>query len=136
MNILGLDIGDKRIGIAITTSGVIASELTVVENNNQAIPFLIDLIKQKNIEKVVVGLPCLKSGDESLQAKKVKGFITEFLEKNPIPLFYEDEILTSKEAERILKEQGLGWEQAKLRIDQLSARLILEQYLSHSKEEI
>jgi len=131
MNILGLDIGDKRIGIALSESGVIARELVTVENNQRAIPFLIDLIKQRNIAKLVVGMPKLRSGEESLQGKKIKGFIVEFLEKNPIPLVYEDEILTSKEAERILKEQGLGWEQAKLRVDQLSARLILEQYLGH-----
>lgn len=131
MNILGLDIGDKRIGIAHCASGTIAFELTTIENNEQAIAFLIDLFKTRNIAKVVAGLPMLRSGEESLQAKKIKGFMVELLEKNPIPLVYENEILTSKEAERILKEQGLGWEQIRVRVDQLSAKLILEQYLSH-----
>lgn len=131
MNILALDIGDKKIGIAISDSGVIASELTTIANDEQAIPFLVDLCSTKNVTKIVVGLPRLKSGEESLQAKKIKGFMVEFLEKNPIPLVYEDEILTTKEAERILKEQGLNWEQIAARVDQLSAKLILEQYLSH-----
>lgn len=131
MNIIALDVGDKRIGVAISQSGIIASELTTIENNDQAIAFLIDLCKQKNIEKIVVGLPLLKSGDESLQAKKVKGFIVELTEKYPIPISYEDEIYTSKESERILKEQGLNIDQIKIRVDQLSARLILEQYLGH-----
>jgi putative Holliday junction resolvase len=131
MNILGLDIGDKKIGIAISESGIIASELTTIANDEQSIPFLIDLCNTKNVEKIVVGLPRLRSGEESLQAKKIKGFMTEFLEKNPMPLVYEDEILTTKEAERILISQGMGFEQINARVDQLSARLILEQYLSH-----
>jgi len=130
MNLLGLDIGDKKIGIAISTSGIIASELTTIPNNERAISFLIDLIKQKNISTLVVGLPRLRSGDESFQAKKVRGFMVELTEKNPIPVVYEDEILTSKEAERILKEQGLANEQIRERVDQMSAKLILEQHLN------
>ena len=131
MNILALDIGDKRIGIAISESGVIASELTTIENNREAMPFLKDLIAQRKIEKLVVGLPLLASGDESLQAKKVKGFMVEFLEHNPIPMVYEDEHLTSKEAERLLKESNLTGKQIADRVDQMSAKIILEQYLSH-----
>lgn len=131
MNILALDIGDKRIGIAISESGIIASELTTINNNEQAIPFLIDLIKQRKAEKVVVGLPLLKSGDISLQAKKVKGFVIDLTEKYPVPISYEDEILTSKEAERLLREQSLTSEQIQKRIDQMSAKIILEQYISH-----
>lgn len=131
MVILALDIGEKRIGIAISESEVIASELTTIENNQQAISFLIDLIKQRRIKKIIVGLPLLRSGKKSLQSKKVKGFVVELTEKYPIPVSYEDEILTTKEAERLLKEQGLGVEQIRQRSDQMSAKLILEQYLSH-----
>ncbi|OGD66181.1 hypothetical protein A3F08_02510 [Candidatus Berkelbacteria bacterium RIFCSPHIGHO2_12_FULL_36_9] len=131
MNIIGLDIGDKRIGIAVSQSGVIASELTTIENNKQAIPFLIDLIKQRNVNHLIVGFPLLKSGDISLQAKKVKGFVVELCEKYPIPVSYEDEILTSYEAERLLKEQNLTVEQIRQRSDQMAAKIILEQYLSH-----
>lgn len=131
MTILALDIGEKRIGIAVSESGVIAQELTTIENNDRVIPFLIDLIKQRKVAKIVVGLPYFKSGDITLQAKKIKGFVVELVEKYSIPIAYEDEILTSREAERLLHEQGLGSEQIKARVDQMSAKIILEQYLSH-----
>jgi putative Holliday junction resolvase len=131
MNILSLDIGNKKIGIAISESGIIASELTTIINDEKAISFLIDLFNARNIEKIIVGLPLLRSGDESLQSKMVKGFIVELLDKYKIPVVYEDEILTTKEAERILKQNGAPISEIIRRTDQLSARLILEQYLSH-----
>lgn len=130
MSLIGLDIGDKKIGIAISESGVIAEELTTIKNDNLAIPFIIDLIKQKKVARLIIGLPLLESGDESLQAKKIKGFVMELTKRYPISVEYENEILTSKEAERILYEQGFGQEQIKARVDQMSAKIILEQYLN------
>jgi putative Holliday junction resolvase len=136
MNILSLDIGNKKIGIAISESGIIASELTTIANDEKAISFLIDLFNTKNIEKIIVGLPLLRSGDESLQAKMVKGFIVELLDKYQIPVVYEDEILTTKEAERILKQNGAPVSEIIRRTDQLSAKLILEQYLNNNLDNI
>lgn len=136
MNILSLDIGNKKIGIAISESGIIASELTTIANDEKAISFLIDLFNTRNIEKIIVGLPLLRSGDESLQAKMVKGFIVELLDKYQIPVVYEDEILTTKEAERILKQNGAPVSEIIRRTDQLSAKLILEQYLNNNLDNI
>jgi putative holliday junction resolvase len=130
MNILALDVGIKKIGIAISESGIIASELTTIANDEKTIVFLIDLIKERKIEKIVIGLPHLKSGDESPQAKLVKGFVVELLEKYKIPIVYEDEILTTKEAERLLNLEGAPLSEVIRRTDQLSAKLILEQYLN------
>ena len=136
MNILSLDIGNKKIGIAISESGIIASELTTIANDEKATNFLIDLFNTRNIEKIIVGLPLLRSGDESLQAKMVKGFIVKLLDKYQIPVVYEDEILTTKEAERILKQNGAPVSEIIRRTDQLSAKLILEQYLNNNLDNI
>jgi len=130
MVILALDIGQKKIGIAITSSGIIAQELTTIENNQKAIVFLADLVRQRKIGKIVVGLPVLKSGTISTQAKFVKGFMAELEDHIKLPVEYEDEYLTTKEAERILRETGLTQEQIKTRVDQMSAKIILEQYLN------
>jgi putative Holliday junction resolvase len=94
------------------------------------------LFNTRNIEKIIVGLPLLRSGDESLQAKMVKGFIVELLDKYQIPVVYEDEILTTKEAERILKQNGAPVSEIIRRTDQLSAKLILEQYLNNNLDNI
>lgn len=131
MNYLGLDIGTKRIGCAISESGVIAREYKTiaVTDTNQAIKDIISICQKENIEKIVVGLPQNMDDTESDFTKEVKDFVQKMKVRIKIPIVFEDERLTSKEAERLLKENKIKKEELKKRIDQFSAKLILEQYL-------
>lgn len=128
--LLSLDVGDKRVGIAISESGILANELTTIKNDQTAFLFIKDLIIQRKIDKLIVGLPVLKSGSLSKQAIKTKLFIRQLLYEISIPVVYENEYLTTKEAQRILKNLNLNSDQIALRLDQMSAKLILEQYIN------
>jgi putative Holliday junction resolvase len=79
------------------------------------------------VGEIVIGLPLNLKGKEGKQAKKVQYFVEELKKEISLPIILEDERLTTKEAERILKEKGVKGRKEK--IDTLSAVLILEQYL-------
>lgn len=131
MNYLGLDVGKKRIGVAISESGVIASEYKtiIVSDINQIIRDIINICQKKEIQKIILGLPKNMDGSESEFTKEVRNFVEKMKKQIKIPILFEDERLTSKEAERLLKEQNVDFTKIKKRIDQFSAKLILEQYL-------
>jgi len=129
MRILALDIGKKRIGLAISHSGIIASEYLTLENNKDLLKKISDILAKENIEKIIIGLPQNMDGTESVYAKEVLQFAEKLRKVTKIFILFEDERLTTKEAERQLREQGVSSEDLKKRIDQYAAKLILEQYL-------
>lgn len=136
MSILALDIGSKKIGLAISRSELLAEEFCTVSAGSvdQMIMEIIFLIKREKISKLVIGFPkSLKT--VSAQEKKIKKFaniLQNQLKKLYLvmEIFFEDETLTSKEAERILFSQGKSLEEVLRRRDQLAAKLILDQYLN------
>jgi putative holliday junction resolvase len=97
MRILGLDVGDVRIGVAITDkSGTIASPLTVIKNDDQARENLNRIIKENSIEKIIVGLPYNLKGEVAFQAKKVIDFIENNIKSYGVEVELIDERFTSK----------------------------------------
>lgn len=140
MSFLGLDIGQKRIGMAI--GDVIAEEYETIEVANpaksfldqnigttQAIEKLRAVINSQMIEKVIVGLPFNEDGSPSPMSEKILQFSELLGQSADVPIETVDELLTSFAAEEMLKEEGLTIKEAKTRVDQLSAKLILQQYL-------
>lgn len=129
-NILGIDIGQKRIGIAISRDGLVVG-FGVINNIGleQTINEIGRIIRQEDISQVIIGLPKNK---DSLQSDKIHKFAIEVTKKLNISIDYVDETLTSKEAERILKNSGLDpkSEKYKQEVDKISAKLILEQFLN------
>lgn len=130
MKYLGLDIGEKRIGVAISESGVIARELSTiyVVSKEQAIREIVDIITKNQIGKVVIGFPKHMDGTHNHSTSEVQEFADKLRRQVEIPIIFEDERLTSVEAERLLKEQGIYNHELKEKVDQFSAKLILEQY--------
>lgn len=130
MKILGLDIGEKRFGLAMA-DGKIASTYAVIKIDDlaKAILEVNRIIRQENIEKIIIGIP---KNQDTLQADKIHKFAMELSKVINLPIEYIDETLTSKEAERILLSSGLEptSEKYKQEVDKISAKLILEQYLS------
>ncbi len=128
-NILSIDIGLKRIGIAISQDGKIAIPLRAVIRKNRDIASndVRQIIKNWNINKLIVGIPNGSNRDE--MERRFKHFVSLLKFDNEI--IYENEELTSFEAEQILGNEIRHSRDG--RIDSLSAKIILEQYLQRIK---
>ncbi|MBL7662417.1 Holliday junction resolvase RuvX [bacterium] len=132
--ILALDVGDKRIGLACSDAlGLTVRPLGTI-NRRDSYTKLKKLIQVEKISKLLIGLPLLLDGSESLQTKKVKKFTAEletFLAQNQINLVVQlfDERLTTVAAEEYILGAGLKNEDRRKRLDEISACLLLESYL-------
>lgn len=129
---LGLDLGEKRIGVAISDeSGTIATPLTTIERGRDDVAELVRLAWEWEVVAVVVGLPTGLSGREGPQAAATRAFaegLAAALGPQP-PLRFWDERLTTAIAERVLREQKVRGEAKKGRRDALAAAVILQGYL-------
>lgn len=135
---LGLDIGRKRIGIAISESGILARPYAVAQNKdlNQSIDEIWAICEKEKVEKIIIGLPKLKSSSETTQTRYVRDFIIQLKQKIKTPVATVDEYLSSKEAERLLKEADpkitKNRRVMREKTDQMAAKLILEQYFNNN----
>lgn len=130
--ILGLDVGDKTIGVAVSDLlGITAQGVTTVirESNKQSYEDLKKIIDEYEINKVVVGLPKNMDGTIGPQSEKVMKFAEKLKNKYKIELIYIDERLTTVSAERILIEGDVRRENRKKVIDKVAATYILQFYL-------
>lgn len=128
--ILGLDIGDKRIGVAVSDPfGLFAVEVGLIlrDNDKHAIEQIEKYCNDYKVKKIIAGLPYNMDGTLGEQAKKTIKFIEKLSEFYEI--IYQDERLTSFEAEEILKREKKKYTRNKGLIDIKSACLILESYL-------
>ncbi len=128
--ILGLDIGKKRIGIAMSDiMGLIAHPVETIdrEPEHKAIAKIKEICNNNNIKKIVAGLPKNMNNTLGTQAQDCINFTENF--KNEYEIIFEDERLTSKQAEFILAQTGHKYTKDKKLVDLKSACLILQQYL-------
>jgi len=136
MRILGLDVGDRRIGVAISDPvEIIASPLTVInrDDDNSAISAILQLIGQYDVKRIVVGLPYSLDGSLGRQAGKVKDFVNKLSENTSLGVELRDERLSTVAAEHLLR--GAGKRKAKERssLDAAAAAFILQGYLDSLK---
>lgn len=139
MRYLGLDLGTTSLGVAISDkTNTLVSPLTLIkfkkEDYNEALNKLLEIIRDKNISRVVLGLP--KNMDNSLgfAAQRSLNF-KKILERENIEVILEDERLTTVEAINIMKNNGLKRINEQNKTDVLSAVLILESYLKRQNYE-
>lgn len=128
--ILGLDIGKKRIGISMSDiMGLIAHPVETIarEPENLAIEKIKKICKDNNIKKIVAGLPKNMNNTIGEQAQDCMKFADNF--KDEYEIIFEDERLTSKQAEYILAQTGRKYTKDKKLVDLKSACIILQQYL-------
>jgi putative holliday junction resolvase len=132
MRILGIDYGDRRIGLAISDrEEKLASRFLTVENRNleKSIEAIKNIITKENVEKIIVGLPVgLKMKSE--QTEKTRLFIGELKQKINLSIIEANEVFTSKMAEENLLNAGVKRGEIKNIIDQEAARIILQDYLN------
>jgi len=129
-----MDLGQRRIGLAIAEDFLVASLDTIrVSDRQDALTKILEICRQERVEKIVLGLP--KNKAESSE-DMVRSFALELNKYISLPIEFVDETLTSKEAERILREIKVDPRQEKYKkeIDRISAKLILEQYLREINE--
>lgn len=130
--ILGLDIGDKHIGIAVSDPlGLTAQGYRTYKRGDRAtdLAFFEDVVAQYNAATLVVGLPLNMDGSESAQSRKTVNYAQWLKKQLGLEVVYLDERLTSKESERVLIAGNTRREKRKDYIDTLAAQLILQQYL-------
>ena len=134
MRLLGLDIGDKRIGVAVTDKlETIASPLTVIANDDKLKENLSKIIKDYDVRTVIVGVPYNLKGEHGFQAEKVKSLVDEVLKEICPEIEYIDERFTSKISSGILKAEGKKVKKSAGNIDKISAAVILNDYLTIKK---
>jgi putative Holliday junction resolvase len=135
MRSLGLDIGDKRIGVALSDpDGILASPLTIINRSDESLDIeaIIDIIKSQEVGRVIVGLPYSLDGSLGEQAEKVKAFTQKLASRIQVPLEYRDERLTTVMAERLGRAGGK--KRGKTGDDAQAAALILQGYLDEGRE--
>jgi len=139
MKYLGLDLGTKSLGLAISDNqGLISLPFKVLKHNDDyplLISLLQDIIENENIERLVLGWPKNMNNTEGIRAQKTREF-KELLEKNiAIPVELIDERLSSLQAEKYLIDNNMRRNKRKKVIDALAASIILESFLERKKNE-
>ncbi|HIS89185.1 TPA: Holliday junction resolvase RuvX [Candidatus Avigastranaerophilus faecigallinarum] len=135
--IVGLDIGKKRIGISISDiMGLIAHPVETIqrEPENLAIEKIKKICKENNVKKIVAGLPKNMNNTIGEQAQDCIDFANNF--KDEYEIIFEDERLTSKQAEYILAQTGRKYTKDKKLVDLKSACIILQQYLDSPRKNL
>ncbi|MBN1405840.1 MAG: Holliday junction resolvase RuvX [Candidatus Omnitrophica bacterium] len=132
MRTLALDVGDRRIGVAISDqTDTIATGISVIERKTleNDINIIIGFIRHYQPNELVVGLPITMKGTESKQTQKVNKFINQLKEKISIPIVPYCERLSTKEGERLLLSADVSRKKRKSLIDKVAAQIILQTYL-------
>jgi putative holliday junction resolvase len=129
---LGLDVGGKRIGIAGCDGlGMMATGITTIWRTSfqEDLAQLSEIIKERSVEVLVIGLPYTMDGNIGSQAKQVQKFGRRVSAALEIPIEYIDERLTSYAAEEMMKMANISVSQNKATIDRIAAAVILQQWL-------
>jgi putative holliday junction resolvase len=129
---LGLDLGSKRIGAALSDPlGFTAQPLTVLSSagTQKDIEAIGELVEKHEVTQVIVGLPLNMDGTESATTAKVREFTVKLAARLGVQVFFVDERLSSKQAERAMIEGGARRDKRKEKNDQVAAALLLDSAL-------
>jgi len=133
LRIMGLDVGEKTIGVAVSDPlGWTAQGVTTIRRRGsleEDLKAILRLVQEYRVERVVVGLPRNMNGSLGPQAKKVLDFMQALEERLKLPVVPWDERLTTSAAERVLIAADLSRRRRKGVVDRLAAVLILQSYL-------
>ena len=126
MRILGIDYGDKKIGLAFGDSSVrVAVPLEVISNEGATtIDLLVHRVNEENIDRIVVGVPLPQGNHSSVQLEKTRSFIASLAQATDVQVVEEDESFTSAESIRLQKE-----DHSRVDEDALAAMLIVQAYI-------
>lgn len=134
MRVLGLDFGEKRIGVSVSDElGLTAQGITTIirKNNKQVMDELKQVIHRYQVEQVVIGYPLRLDGSEGIQCEKVNHFGRYIETAFGLPVVKWDKTLSSQATEDVLREADVHWKKRRLVVDKVAATLILQSYLDH-----
>ena len=138
MRILGLDIGDRRIGVALSDPGaILATPLVILESRNadKNVAAIVALVNQHEVGQIVAGIPLQMDGGIGPQAEKVQAFVEKLKQQTNIPVVLRDERLTTYSAQVLMREAHPEKKKKKTRDDAIAAALILQGYLDEIRHE-
>jgi putative holliday junction resolvase len=130
--VLGLDVGSKTIGMAVSDPlGITAQGLPTLRRKNKRLDFeqLANVLRQYEVSEIVVGYPLRLSGNEGTQSEKMQRFAEELREKFDLPVHLWDERLTSSQANRVLRDSELSIKKRGEAVDRMAAVLILQNWM-------
>lgn len=133
--VMGLDYGSKTIGVAISDElGLTAQPFETIERSGEnklrrSLARISEIVKEKNIRKIVVGLPVNMSGENGERVDLTLAFVEKLKSRVDVPIIMQDERLTTIEADEILDESGVKKKDRKQFIDQIAAGIILREYM-------
>ena len=141
MRILGIDLGRRRVGLAISdpTRTLARPLATLTIEGDSAVERVVREIERlaadaDGLDAVVVGMPAGLDGAPTARTVEVSRFITRLRERIALPVHHEDERLTSIEAESRLAQRQRDWRKRKARLDAAAAAIILQDYLDRHTE--
>lgn len=135
MRILGLDYGSKTVGVALSDATcLIAQPLETIERKQenklrQTYARIEALVVEHDVDKIVLGLPKMMNNTEGPRVQATREFAENLERRTGLPIIFEDERLTTVEANRILEETGVCVSGRKEHIDKMAAAIILQSYL-------
>lgn len=136
--LLGLDVGDARIGVARSDElGIAAHPLCTLTRKNRQVDLVAisDLVSIHKVERVIIGLPISLDGTIGTQARSVQKFAQRLRKVIKVPIEFWDERFTTVEAEDVLRELNKNSKEQKDIIDQVAATIILSEYLERQRKE-
>ena len=137
MRLMGLDVGDKRIGVALSDEGaLIASPRETLERkgNRKDIAHLLELAAREDVSEILIGMPLSLDGSAGPQAEKVSRFVEALKAETEIKVTTWDERLSTVAAERVLIEGDMSRAKRKKTIDRVAAAVILQGYLDSRQQ--
>lgn len=136
MRVLGVDFGERRIGLAVSDElAITAKPLYTIESRGYRADAarVAEVARAQGAGAILVGLPLHMSGESSPLAKRARRFAQALGAVTEVPVEMWDERLSTVEAERALRETGLSRDRRRERIDAAAAAIILQSYLDRSK---
>lgn len=135
--ILGIDFGHARIGLAISDElRLLAHPLETIRANNDSIEKIAEIVRERKIDGVVVGVPRHMSGEMGEAAKQTLEFVAKLRAQISCPVETWDERLTTVAAERALREAGKKTRKTRNVVDQVAAQMILQGYLDRERNAV
>jgi putative Holliday junction resolvase len=132
MRIMGLDVGERNIGVAVSDSLLLTAQGRPTLRRTTwktDVDYLRRIVQEEDVQRIVVGNPLHLGGQESAQSRKIAQFATKLSKTLGLPVILWDERLTSVAAEQHLEEAGLKWQERKKYVDKIAAMMILQDYL-------
>lgn len=137
MRLLALDVGDRRIGVAMSDpDGILASPFTTLERQakDRSLEEILRIAEENDVAEIIVGIPYLMSGRVGPQARITMDYADSLAKQTHLPIRRVDERLSSIQAERLLRESGVRPSENKGKIDAAAAAIILQAYLDSNRD--